>query len=397
MRNSRFFPASASLLVCLAFSAPAFATFESDLGYLRNAFQLAGFGKTDLAPYLDPNHGTNQFRLSAQDAPWAGNYFPMTKGGIAHRWADPPPQDAKRKEQWLKQTDLGALSREEINRLSPAEKYDLWVGDKDLSVTRHELNHRGPLRPTPVKGWEGFCNGVRCAGINLPEPTSPITVKNPNGIEITFQPADLKALAGASYFYVENYAQIGAPSGKGLAEAQPNPAVFDVALRAYLANNKKAFVIDSNLGPEIWNESVIGYKREVKRAAVSSLWRRFMSPGVHSVVRVNIQLETLGEVSIGNSNKPTKSAVADGKMMKVTQLSYLLYLDKNGRTIDGRWENGLLGSSQRGVDFAWFGTGRGTDGDLAEGSRNPHLKFDKVRQLFMDASGGLCGKVFSGG
>lgn len=386
---------SANLLIGLSFSSPAFASLESDLGYLRNALQLAGFEKTDLAPFLDPNHGADRFRLSAQDAPWAGNYFPMTKGGLAHRWAGPPEQKKKTKEQWQQQADLDKLSPEEISRLSPAEKYDLWVGDKELSVTRHELNYRGPLRPTPVQDWEGFCNGVRCAGINLPEPTAPITVKNPNGVEITFQPADLKALAGASYFYVENYAQIGTPSAKGAAEAQPHPVVFDIALRAYLADNKKAFVIDSNLGPEIWNESVIGYKREVKRAAVSSLWRRFMNPGVHSVVRVSTQLETLGEISIENSNKPTKEAVAAGKMMKTTKLSYLLYLDKNGRAVDGRWENGSLGG-QRGVDFAWFGTGRGTDGDLAEGSRNPHLKFDKVRRLFMETSGGLCAKVFSG-
>ncbi|MBX3041201.1 MAG: hypothetical protein KF789_10900 [Bdellovibrionaceae bacterium] len=392
MRNKAFSLAPVSLLLGLIFSGPAWANFESDLGYLRSAFQLAGFDNSKLEPFLNPHHGASQFRLSAQDAPWAGNYFPMNKGGIANRWADPQAnKGAKSKEQWNQLPDPNTLTQEQINRLSPAEKYDLWIGDKDFSVTNHELNYRGPRRATPVKGWEGFCNGVRCAGINLPEPTFPITVKNPNGIEITFQPADLKALAGASYFYVENYAQIGAPSAKGTAERQPNPAIFDLALRVYLAENKKAFVIDSNLGPEIWNESVIGYKRTVNRAIISSFWNRFKDPRIDSVVRVKVELETLGEISIEASNKPTKDSVAAGKLMKPTPLSYLLYLDKNGRAIDGVWE----GSTKvRGVDFAWFGTGRGTDGDLAEGTRNPHLKFDKVRTLFLDASASLCSRVF---
>ena len=84
-----------------------------------------------------------------------------------------------------------------------------------------------------VEEWEGFCNGVRCAGINLPEPTHKIAVKNPDGIQVRFEPADLKALAAASYFYVEKYSQLGSPTRVGKAQDQPNAGAFDLALRYF--------------------------------------------------------------------------------------------------------------------------------------------------------------------
>lgn len=380
-----------SLLTGLSASA-APASFREDLGYLRQALEVGRFSDAGLDSYLDPRLGEAEFRLSEQRAPWAGNYFPMAKGGIAQRWqALPKTRKTMDPNQKPDEARVKAMSQDEINRLSPAEKFDLLQNNYDFSLTEQELYRRGPLRDYKPADWEGFCNGVRCAGILLPEPEKSITVRNHTGIEITFQPADLKALAGASYFYVEKYAQLGGPSREGKAEAQPNAAAFDMALRYYLGVKQKAFVIDSHQGSEIWNESVIGFKRELSPNRNLTKEEKAAYPKAVSKIYVKMTLETLGETKIEDSNRTTKAEVAEGRMHKTVKGAYTLYLNKHGELIDGRWTKAR---SNRGVDFVWFGGGRGTDADYSRGVGNEYLDFDVLKKLFKQSIGNSCQGVY---
>lgn len=352
---------------------------DKDLRWFRQALQISNLSEAELTEYITLDKGSNSFRLSEKDAPWAGNYFPMQKGGVASRWQQPLKPYPKKT---LTRDEVQKLSPDELQKLSPIEKYDILVSSYDFKATRHELENRGPVRvPTPAD-WEGFCNGMRCAGILLDEPRRSIDVTNAEGIKIRFEPADLKALAGASYFYVEKYAQIGAPTSTGAAESQVSAAVFDLALRYFLALNRKAFLIDSNIGPEIWNESVVGYKRNLAAPQALTPEEKVKYPKATARVRVLLELETLGETEIKDSNVPTKHLVASGKLLTTRSLSYDLFVDATNKILTGQWNNSKIS----GVDFAWFAAGKGMDEAYVKEGGNRHLKFNTIHKLFKEAT-----------
>lgn len=359
------------------------ADFAQDLDQLRYATKIANIQTRDFDKYLDPTQGPTSFRLSDRRAPWAGNYFPMKEGGIAQRW-----QVGEYPKKTLSQQEVKRLSAEELKTLSPIEKYDLLVGDYDFKATNFELLNRGPLRNPPAEVWEGFCNGVRCAGFLLPEPHFPVRLSNADGLVIEFQPTDLKALAGASYFYVEKYAGLGAPSrNAAVAESQPNPAIFDMALRYNLGTRNKAFVVDSNLTSEIWNETVVGYERELgPEIRIRDKEKRAFPEAVAKRV-VTLRLETLGEIDAPNSNTPTRAAVASGAHLQEIRATYSLYLNAEGLAVGGVWHKE---NKERGIDFAWFAAGKGADGDYGQ---NSFLDFKTLRNLFKESARPMCNRA----
>lgn len=380
------------VLPCLIFgqlaSGPVLAgELADDLYWYKSSLAFSSVTQKGVESYLNPHKGPTEFRLSEQHAPWAGNYFPMIEGGIAQRWVE-----SKHPEKLLDKKSFSLMTPEERQKLSPVEKYDVLLGLYDFRTTSRELNFRGPFRQgVKLQDWEGFCNGVRCAGILLPEPKFAVERTNPQGEKVVFQPADLKALAGASYFYTQEYAQIGSPSRQGRGENLPNAAVFDLALRYSLAVNKKAFIIDSHLGKEIWNETVVGYKRVLSPEKKLTPTERTLYPEAVRKVQVQLILETLGEIDIQNSNKPTKAKVADGTLLKTLEGNYTLYLDSEGRAVDGQWKKNR---SVRGVDFAWFVGGKGADKFHADKTGNPYLEFDVIRSLIKESAHPSCNKLF---
>ncbi len=366
-------------------------TYSRDLSALQEALSIAGFARDIPEEFADPNHGELSFMMNSRQAPWAGNYFPMAKGGLANRWQTRETVDI---EKLPNAQAVKNLTQEQINRLSPIEKYDLYRGDYTFMATRHELTKRGPLRAWPVADWEGFCNGVRCAGIHLPEPKHAISVESRDGILVTFQPADLKALAGASYFFVEKYSQMGSPSQQeARAQNQPNAAVFDMTLRYYVAEKKAAFIIDSHLGSEIWNETVIGYNRTLSQEEPLSNEEKQSFPLAVSKKTVRLDLYSLADISIRESNQSTKDGVAAGNYHKTTKAEYTLYLDAQNKAFDGVWKKT---KSLRGIDFVWFSGGRGTDSKNPKGNGNEQLSFKTVERLVRMSHRPLsCQKILS--
>ena len=71
-----------------------------------------------------------------KDQPWSGDYWPTYKGGLSYRWASPARYDKNR---WnYVKPGRGVVT----NNLSPIEKYDLYVGNKNFELTH--LERRGP-------------------------------------------------------------------------------------------------------------------------------------------------------------------------------------------------------------------------------------------------------------
>lgn len=376
----------ASVAIFGVLSQAQASDIQTDMHWFKSILSFSKMSDKSVEAYLSPYQGPETFRLSEKKAPWAGNYFAMIQGGIAHRW-----QSNEYPAEVLDREIVEGLSKNDLLKLSPVEKYDILRGDYTFNSTKHELTHRGPLRQLKVEHWEGFCNGVRCAGIVLPEPKFPVEITNREGIRLEFLPADLKALAGASYFYVEKYGQLGGPTNTGTAANQPNAAIFDLALRYHLAKNKKAFVIDTHLGAEIWNETVVGYQRKLHAEQRLTAADKRNFPTAAKKIQVDLILDTLGEVNIDDSNKPTKGRVSSGDMLTTLDASYVLYLDAEGKAVDGKW---LKSDSHRGVDFAWFAAGKGMDNKYKDVGGNPFLKFEQIRELFKESATPSCGKLF---
>ncbi|MBC7369962.1 MAG: hypothetical protein H7326_00250 [Bdellovibrionaceae bacterium] len=401
MENSRcmsFLKLSLAGIACFISVSTASAGFYSnDFNSLVAALKVAGVSPEGLWQFQDPKLGKNEFTLPKKSAPWAGNYSPMMDGGIASRWQQgtyatpdtmPTRETAKR------------MTSKEIAKLSPSEKMDLLNGDYEYKITNHELYVRGPYRTLTPEFWEGFCNGVRCAGFLTPEPTRAIVMTNPDGIQIRFEPADLKALAGASFFYVqdENYVDIGKPSrGDERGSSRPNFGVVYLTLKFYLAEMQKAFVVDMSLDSQLWNETAAGYSLKQSDELQLTKAESLRYAGAVSKRFVKIRLKTLGEVSMDQSNRATKKSISKGEFLKETPMSGFIFLNKDGMIMDGDWrdvKNASAADFMRGIDFMWFSSGRGADADFHpdnkdpnfSGTGNKYLDFEKVLNLMQAAS-----------
>lgn len=375
---------SVCLLATLCLTGEVFAQdFNTDLNWLNQALRNAKQTVRSIGKFQKYNTGKEDYSFPDEKAPWGANYYPMTDNGIANRWQIG----------WEKKEGLGGdtlndlltegrakdLSTEAISYLSPSEKLDLYLGNYDFKITKRELRSRGPLRKPEPKGWEGFCNGVRIAGVLAPEPIKAITVENADGMQIEFQPSDLKALAGAAHFYVEVYNQIGSPTRSGENKNLPNAGVFDIALRTMLGENERGFVIDVHKGSEIWNETLMGYDREISEETKTTASEKREFNGATKKVTVDLTYRALGEFRIEGSNGYTRNRTV--RESNVFRAKYDLYLDSRGNIVDGEWVSG------RYPDFAWFGFGAGDQKHSRRGQNgNPYMPYSKILPLLKKAS-----------
>lgn len=374
------------LFGALLASTVAFAAdYDSDFTRLKEAAELDVYPTADLDRFADPNFGPFRDYLDEENAPWTGNYFPLARGGLATRW--------RRKTDRIPQPDaVPDLNPRKINSLSPAEKYDLLLGDYTFSFTKRMLKTQGPFRPAPpVAGWEGYCNGMRCAGILFEEPVHPVDVVNPDGIKIRFYPADIKALAAASYQYVQKYVQIGASPINGTVARRPNPAVFDMLLRYFIGSRKKPFSVNAHLGSEVWNENVVGYNRRITFDGEPTKLEKERFPWAVKKRRYELTVWTVGDVKIQKSNGVTKENHAEPDAdSKSLNTGYTLFLDESGKARGGVWKRTR---SKRGVGFVWFARGPGREIPHALPARPDEIKFNAIAELVSLSAKGPTGPV----
>jgi hypothetical protein len=138
--------------------------------------------------------------------PWSDNYWESDWGGIAIRWKnipeaqlDPSGTEVLDKYAQFKYNpptleQLKRMSRDEIAALSPAEKFDIYLGNYGYPTFKGERARTNP----EMKPWEGICHGWVPAAINHPEPL-PVDVVNKEGLMIPFGSSDVKGLL--SFYY----------------------------------------------------------------------------------------------------------------------------------------------------------------------------------------------------
>src|SRR5690606_680961 len=139
---------------------------------------------------------------------WSDSYWPSYRGGIAHRWNNPNPEPFKHK--LHTHAEILKMSEEELSRLSPAELYDIAMGDYRFTLTKKVLKTYSPKD----LWWEGICHGWSQAASNYPEPDKTVVI-NKDGVKVPFGSSDVKGLLSMhdSFNSKGLYVRVGARCG----------------------------------------------------------------------------------------------------------------------------------------------------------------------------------------
>lgn len=326
------------LFSALIVTSPVFADIdEAWEGFSAPEIMSDGFNNNFFALPLEG-------QISAGTKGWSSTYWPSNKAGIANRWNSPNKEAFNYSSP--NKAMVARMSIDELKTLSPAEKFDLLLGQYDYSFKTQALGATSKR----AKDWAGICHGWAPAAMLHNEPT-PKTVTNPDGIQIPFGTADIKGLLSYYYaFYTEDQDtnQVGLRCffGSWLGGARGcnddlNAGAFHIVMANKLGLQNEGFLVDIDRFNEIWNQPVHGFKSKITHPNLP-VYRG----AARSAVRV-IRVET--EFFYTDESDPTWDLVIGTENQKIAKkdLAYTLELDAAGNIVGGEWE-----SSDR-PDFLW--------------------------------------------
>jgi len=277
---------------------------------------------------------------------WPGYYWANNRGGIAQRWRSNRPQDFE----YSSPSAQGILSLDKntINKLSPAEKYDLYLGNYDYPTVKRVW---GETRKG-ASSWHGICHGVSPSSLNHPEPKT-VTVYNPDGIEITFYSSDVKALLAYYYAKISDSKTIQVGKRCFINGRIPflrntdgctdvNPGSLHIIMANKLGITKTGFIADMDRYSQVWNHPAIKFESKVLRTSTNI--DRKAAAG--TVKKVLVRSKVTYSATINPQETPvigTSKAKYDTRTYK-----YWLDLDSKGLILGGEWE------SKDRPDFLWY-------------------------------------------
>jgi hypothetical protein len=307
---------------------------------------------------------------------WSESYWPSYLGGIAYRWNHPNPNPFKY--ELHTKEELLLMNQEEISQLSPAELYDIAMGDYSYKLTRKVLKKFSP----DELWWEGICHGWSLSALNYPEPDKTI-ITNSDGIKVPFGSSDVKALLSmhdafnSRGFYVrvgERCSVDGKVDGERSSEDSENvpsnrvalssacrdvnPGAFHIVLGSLIGLHSKGFVADVDRFNDVWNQPVTAYESE--SIASYPLSKIDIKNGVTKKILVKTKMIYGEELQFfnqeafddGEANFVSKEPVTgtSAQAFKSKNYEYILELNKSGEIIGGEW------LSETRPDMIWMKT-----------------------------------------
>jgi hypothetical protein len=340
---------------------------------------------------------------SLKDRPWSSTYWPDKMGSIAWRYTD----FGANKVSYMADMALGwsvnrskvtnntgymksdmvhkpiaELSDEALDSLSPAEKYDVLMGDDQFTLWNRVIKRVDQLDALNLHAlWSGVCHGWAPASLSIPRPLQGVKLKSPSGRTVTFYPDDIKALASMlwgdafgsaanaqSFVKVEGWqCQTGAKKNGNGRLVDPrcfdvNPAFVHLLLVNQLGLNDRGLVIDRHYRAEVQNQPVYRYESRYFRVdnrkskpgsvtldqakvrlrnadgSLTRYWDPFLNYRSSKAVTL-VGVETTVWYSLGNVRPDqaswTDSPAAD-KLDKLT-FRYDLELDEKDEIVGGEW------------------------------------------------------------
>lgn len=300
---------------------------------------------------------------------WSGSYWPMYQGSLAVRYRNAAVRDlATRSYKYEKFVELHALPVV-ADELSPAEKYDLLVGDAAKTFTATQWKNgkdNGGISGVPT--WRGICDGWSAATMTWPRPAKAVTLTAANGSPVTFYPEDIKALG--SQLHAKGQKKVtflgrrcnGSTGHLTGACDETNPGALHLSLANRVGAEGKSFVVDASPGKEVWNYPVSKYEFTYAQpitGVTSTDWKAVRIPllgnedkiirgkkraeGTVYVVAVIAKVSTM---DMRTTNLSAYDDVAADVQQELTW-SYDLELDAQGRVLGGEW------MKKNGPDFIW--------------------------------------------
>ena len=287
-----------------------------------------------------PASGTTQIQ------PWSDTYWPTYRGGIAQRW-----RDGEDGFTYTTPTlaELQAMTPAVLSALSPAEKFDIFIGRLDYALVAYERQRTNPQAP----GWEGICHGWAPAAINFAEPKS-VMLTSVNGVQIPFGASDVKALLSYYQGVMSNatFRMLGERCNVDISNLSPaeipqecrdtNAGAFHVVLANQLGIKKQAFVADVTRDQEVWNQPVHSFSTQVQSEN---------SPSVGAAAGTVRELTMLTRMEYTVEVSPQWSALVgtSGNHSSTRIYNYRIELDARDNVIGGAW----LSDSEDRPDFLW--------------------------------------------
>lgn len=317
-------------------------------------------------------------QLSDDRFGWSETYWPSNLGGIAYRWNHPNPEPFKYRK--YTKDELKKLTLLEMSQLSPAELYDIAMGDYNYTLTKKAMSLYTPRD----LWWEGICHGWSQAATNYPEPDK-VTIMNKDGIKVPFGSSDVKGLLAMheAYNYKSStYAFLGKrckASGKVPGEGDDrdrnvnppsaeeantvecrdvNAGAFHIVIANMLGIHGKGFVADVDRFNDVWNQPVTHYSTkilgEIQPDANES------AAGVERKIKIalkmtygeELQFKTPERVAAGKLNFVSKNPVTGTvhQEFRFKEYQYFIELDASGNIIGGEW------LTETRPDFMWLYT-----------------------------------------
>lgn len=273
-----------------------------------------------------------------------------------------------------KHRDIMSYSQEELDAMSPGEKYDIVMGDHvnytffNKVISRIDQLERLDLLAT----WAGVCHGWAPASLTMDRPDHGVVMASPSGRVIRFWPDDIKALASFAWgtafggdaqdkTKVEGWqCQTGATTNKWGRLLDPrcadvNPAFFHLVAINQIGLNQRGFVMDRNYRAEVQNQPTFAYQfkyfkvtdrhptaglsfdgAKVLRASASwDPYKEFRSKKSVALVGVEATLWYGHEEYHPSHASWTDNASKD--QTKTLTIRYDLELDANDEIVGGEW------------------------------------------------------------
>jgi hypothetical protein len=343
----------------------------------------APFGENDKAEDLvdNPDNMVSHLRdmdgirkAKLAESPWSDTYWPIYMGQLGARYADndyPSSGDWKENADYVKTNSAVAIFNHEnatsLDTLSPAEKYDLLVGNMDLDFTKANWNAGKQFYDAngEVESWMGLCHGWSPAAYMLDRPTNAITVVAADGhTRLKFYPSDIKALATSLWANVRTPSRfIGGrcdtkdpkqdENGRIVDDQcfDTNPGTWHEAIVNQIGRNHRAFVMDATFDYEVWNQPVYAYDYtyfnpktgkatdSLQAASVrlsdfsDDKFAKYRSEDAVYVVGVNMDVTYVRETQ--PSHRATDKAANDA--LNTVSYEYDVELDAHGKIVGGEW------------------------------------------------------------
>ncbi len=357
---------------------PFFLLMNSALAEKWNRSNNPDFFNVIIGKSVEKNFQKLPLKASIKDDRygWSESYWPSYLGGIAYRWNHPFPNPFSY--EFHTKEELLQMSEDQLAQLSPAELYDIAMGDYSYKLTKKVLNKYSP----DDLWWEGICHGWALAALHYPEPDKTSLI-NKDGIRVSFGSSDVKALVSmhdafnSRGFYVrvgDRCAAEGKVVGEGSEEdfnqtpssqdasksacRDVNPGAFHIVLGSLIGIHSKGFVADVDRYNDVWNQPVTGYESEIIKSLPLS--KTDLKNGVSKKIQIKtkmiygeeLQFFTQSALDEGENNFVSKEPVTGtiAQAFKAKNYEYILELSSSDNIMGGEW------ISETRPDMIWMKT-----------------------------------------